>query len=103
MQNALHANTDGQPVEVAARLLDGHVVVSVRDHGSGLSDRELRELFEPGFRAIGQRIGASNWGLFAARQIVREHGGEISAERAEGGGTKVSVQLPLDTPTSAGE
>jgi signal transduction histidine kinase len=103
MQNALRANSDSQPVEVEAHVLDGHVVVSVRDHGSGLSKRELGELFEPGFRAKGSRIGASNWGLFTARQIVREHGGEITAERAEGGGTKVSVQLPLDAPASIDE
>ena len=103
MQNALRANSDGPPIEVDARVLDGHVVVSVRDHGSGLSSRELTELFEPGFRAKGSRIGASNWGLFTARQIVREHGGEISAERAEGGGTRVNVQLPLDASLPADE
>ena len=103
MQNALRANANGQPVEVDARVVDGHVVISVRDHSSGLSNQELRELFEPGFRAKGRRISASNWGLFTARQIVREHGGEIAAERAEGGGTRVSVRLPLDAPPPAEE
>jgi two-component system OmpR family sensor kinase len=103
MQNALRANPDGQPIEVEAHVVEGHVLVSVRDHGAGLSKRELRELFEPGFRTKGRRVGASNWGLFTARQIIREHGGEISAERAEGGGTRVSVQLPLDAPPATGE
>ena len=98
MQNALRTNTNGEPISVGAAVQGDEVVVTVRDHGEGLPDKELRGLFEPGFRTRGSRVGASNWGLFAARQIVREHGGDISAARAKGGGTAASVRLPLDDP-----
>lgn len=100
IQNAIQANIDGQPVEVKAVSSNGDILVTVRDHGEGLSNQAMQELFEPSFRTRGNRIGASNWGLFTARQIVREHGGEISVERAEGGGTTVTVQLPLDGPAA---
>ena len=100
MHNAVKASAGREAVEVDARREGDEILVSVRDRGEGLSDRELRELFQPGFRARDGRVGASNWGLFTARQVIREHGGEISATRAEGGGTRVMVRLPLARPAT---
>ena len=42
------------------------------------------------------RVSTGNWSMFSARQIVREHGGEIYIESEPGRGTRVSVSLPFD-------
>ena len=37
------------------------------------------------------RVSTGNWSMFSARQIVRDHGGEIHIESEPGKGTRVSV------------
>ncbi len=101
MHNAVKASAGRGPVEVNAAPENGHILVSVQDHGNGLSDQQLRELFLPGFTTRDGRVEASKWGLFTARQIIREHGGEISASRAANGGTRITILLPLDGPFTA--
>ena len=96
MHNAVKAGAGRGPVEVNAEMQDREILVSVRDHGPGLSSGELRELFQPGFKTKDGRVEASKWGLFIARQVIREHGGDISATRADNGGTRILVRLPLD-------
>lgn len=102
MHNAVKASGDAMPVEVDAIRRDGDIIVTVSDRGTGLPAKKLAELFEPGFKTRGSSVGAANWGLFTARQVVREHGGEISAARGEDGGTRITVRLPLNGPLARG-
>lgn len=95
LHNAVKASAGRGPVEVSAWREKDEILVSVQDHGQGLSSEELHELFQPGFKTRGGTVGASNWGLFTARQAVREHGGDISAARANNGGVRIVVRLPL--------
>lgn len=97
MHNAVKASADRGPVDVSATSEVGYILVSVEDQGDGLTDQQLAELFQPGFKTRGGLIQASKWGLFTARQVVREHGGDISAARSSKGGTRVTVRLPLDS------
>jgi len=95
LHNAVRVSAGRGPVEVNAKREGDEILVSVQDHGEGLSSEELSELFQPGFKTRDGRVEASKWGLFTARQAIREHGGDISATRAEQGGTQVLVRLPL--------
>ena len=101
MHNAVKASAGRGPVEVSAGRENDEILVSVRDHGEGLSSQELSELFQPGFRTRDGRVEASKWGLFTARQVIREHGGDISATRADNGGTRIVVRLPVDRATGS--
>lgn len=95
MHNAVRASAGRGPVTVQAGREGEEILVSVEDHGEGLSNEELRELFEPAFKTKDGRVEAANWGLFTARQVIREHGGDIAAMRAEHGGARVLVRLPV--------
>ncbi len=99
MHNAVKASAGRGPVEVSAGRENDEILVSVQDHGEGLSSQELRELFQPGFKTRDGRVEASKWGLFTARQVIREHGGDISATRADNSGTRILVRLPVDRAT----
>jgi Signal transduction histidine kinase len=68
--------------------------VEVTDNGSGLPPEALENIFDPGFRVTGDRVSTGNWGMFSSRQIVREHGGEISIVSTAGSGTRVKMSLP---------
>lgn len=96
IHNAVKASAGRGPVEVTAERVNDEILVSVQDCGEGLSNRELLELFQPGFKTREGRVGASKWGLFTARQVIREHGGDISAARADNGGARILVRLPVD-------
>jgi signal transduction histidine kinase len=95
LSNALQAvNGDGH-IEIATRRVDGAVEVSFRDNGRGMSPEQASTVFEPSFKVEGGRISSGNWSLFNSRQIVYEHGGDITLDTQQGRGTFVSVTLPL--------
>jgi len=80
---------DGE-VEVAVR--EGEVVV--RDHGPGIDDADLPYIFDRFYRASSARgMPGSGLGLAIVRQVAESHGGEVRAEPAEGGGTRMSLRV----------
>jgi signal transduction histidine kinase len=94
VSNALEATNGDGRVTIASRLHDGVIEVMITDNGRGMPQNVLEGIFDPGFRATGNRMSAANWSMFSARQIIREHGGEIQVSSGEGTGTTVSVTLP---------
>jgi signal transduction histidine kinase len=95
LSNAIHAvNGDGR-IDIATRMQDLDIAVTIRDNGKGMRPEEVETIFDPSFKVAGSRVSSGNWSLFNTRQIVYEHGGEINVETAEGKGTAVHVTLPL--------
>ncbi|MEL7371967.1 MAG: HAMP domain-containing sensor histidine kinase [Myxococcota bacterium] len=68
--------------------------ITVRDRGPGVPKSELIRLFEPFYR--GHRAGSGNGlglGLMIAQQVVRLHGGTVTAQNHPEGGLVVQIQL----------
>jgi two-component system sensor histidine kinase MprB len=81
--------TDG---EVEVRVKGGEV--TVRDHGPGIDESDLPYVFDRFYRASSARgMLGSGLGLAIVRQVAEAHGGEVVAEAAEGGGTRMSLRL----------
>ncbi len=90
LDNAAKWSPAGGEVEVKVR--DGEVVV--RDHGPGIDDADLPYVFDRFYRAPSARgLPGSGLGLAIVRQVAEAHGGEVVAERAEGGGTRMRLRL----------
>jgi signal transduction histidine kinase len=74
---------------------------SVRDHGPGIPQGQLNEIFEA-FVQFGvpgsQRTGRAGLGLAIARGIVDAHGGRLRARPADGGGSLFEMSLPCAGP-----
>jgi signal transduction histidine kinase len=72
---------------------DHRVIIEVSDTGIGMDSQQLDRAFEPFYttKDVGQGTGL---GLSIAYGIVREHGGEISAESQLGIGTTFQVAFP---------
>jgi signal transduction histidine kinase len=71
----------------------------VQDEGIGIPAADLPQIFERYRRGrnVG-RIAGTGIGLTGAKQIVERHGGAIDVASTEGGGTRVTVRLPLEPP-----
>jgi two-component system, OmpR family, sensor histidine kinase MprB len=80
---------DGE-VEVTVR--DGEL--TVRDHGPGIDADDLPFVFDRFYRAPSARgLPGSGLGLAIVRQVAEAHGGTVTAEAAEGGGTRMRLTL----------
>ena len=75
------------------------LVVSVTDHGAGVSDEDAARLFQPYEAAPAAQGGGAGLGLFVARRAARRMGGDVVLEpKAQHGGTTFTVLLPVRLP-----
>jgi two-component system sensor histidine kinase MprB len=97
LDNAAKWSPPGGEVEVAVRDSS----VTVRDHGPGIDEQDLPYVFDRFYRARSARgMPGSGLGLAIVRQVAEAHGGEVVAEHAEGGGTRMILRLNGRDPTS---
>src|SRR5256885_15138727 len=106
LSNAEKYSADRKEIELHSYLNDDSVNVSVLDRGTGIPAGEETKIFEAFYRAHASRasgIQGSGLGLTLAQRIAREHGGDISYQARDGGGSNVTLRLPLNgDPASAG-
>jgi len=78
---------------IRSRRVGGHIVITLADNGPGIAEDQLPRVFDAFFaNPAATRTGL---GLPISRDIVREHGGEISAESTRGIGTTFTIVLPF--------
>ncbi len=90
----------GDPrIEISAERQAESVVVRVRDHGPGVSARQIERVFEPFYRAqneLTRYAKGSGLGLALVRGLVDKMGARVHAENAAGGGFRVTLTFPLN-------
>ena len=96
IDNAVKYSYDGGTVEVFAKTEGQWVQVSVRDHGIGIPDNVAQNLFDKFYRSHKSSgvVGGSGLGLYISRAIIESHGGHISVQSVEGGGSVFTFMLP---------
>jgi signal transduction histidine kinase len=96
LSNAVRYTPAGGEVMVGARRQGSDIHVAVRDSGRGVSAEELPLIFERFHRSPDSR--GSGLGLAIARDLVRAHGGEMTAASdGPGRGTTIAFTLPVAT------
>jgi CheY-like chemotaxis protein len=79
------------------------VLFSVRDTGIGISDEQLKDIFEPfvqGERSYTRCYQGAGLGLAIVRKLVKILGGEIAIDNTSNSGITVYVSLPFKLPVS---
>ena len=102
IDNAIKYNVENGEVTVnLSRLKDKpYVLISIKDTGIGIPPEEMNKLFTKFFRAENaEKVVAdgSGLGLFIAKNIIRQHGGEIWAESELNRGTTFYFTIPTDS------
>jgi two-component system, OmpR family, sensor histidine kinase MprB len=91
LDNAAKFSPRGSVVEI---VLEGGEL-SVRDQGPGIDPADLPHVFDRFYRSAAARaVPGSGLGLAIVRQTAEAHGGSITAEPADGGGTVFRLSLP---------
>ena len=77
-------------------------VLTVRDHGPGITEEDLPYVFDRFYRSVSaRRLPGSGLGLAIVRQVAESHGGTVDASNAPGGGALLRLQLPIVESPSA--
>jgi len=93
LDNAATHGRDGQRIEASIHYEDESVVVRIRDFGVGIPEDELL-LIKKKFYKGSSKARGTGIGLAVCDEIVSMHGGTLTLENADGGGTLVTVKLP---------
>jgi len=97
--NALKYSDPPSPIRIRALPEGNRVIISVRDQGPGIADKELHHIFERFYR-VGERtdgVPGTGMGLHIAREIVKAHVGEVWVESTVGKGSEFFLSLPCVT------
>jgi two-component system CheB/CheR fusion protein len=97
--NAAQAMSGKGRILVTIGQANGRAVIEVRDTGPGIPIEIRDRVFEPFFTTKARGGGL---GLPIARRTAELHGGSLSCDCPPGGGTVVTLTLPIESPASAG-
>ncbi len=92
LRNAREAMPGGGAVDVRVAPEGMSVVIDVADRGGGIPEPIRARVFDPFFSTKGEGTGL---GLAITRHIVESHGGTVTCEPREGGGTRFRIALPI--------
>ncbi|HLP88503.1 MAG TPA: HAMP domain-containing sensor histidine kinase [Nostocaceae cyanobacterium] len=89
--NAIYFSPPGGKILCNLYAYSNEVLVEICDYGSGISESDLKQIFEPFYS---RRLGGTGLGLAIAQKIIREHQGNLWAENIPQGGAQFSFTLP---------
>jgi two-component system phosphate regulon sensor histidine kinase PhoR len=99
LDNAAKFSPADKPIEVRAELLENEYVVSVRDHGPGISPEHWDRIFERFYKvdpARSRDMPGSGLGLAITKHLVLLMGGRVWTEAAPEGGQVFAFALPAE-------
>ena len=92
VKNGLEASSPPEEVTVRWFTTPEHLWVEVRDQGVGIDKLTETLVMEPSFTTKDSGLGL---GLFLARSMAEQFGGDLTIERQEDRGTLVTLTLAL--------
>jgi PAS domain S-box-containing protein len=96
IQNAIKYVPDDSPIDISASIVNGMIVVGVRDYGRGVDPQDLPLLFDRFQRGRDRETTAGmGLGLYLSRMIVEAHGGHLWLELPDDGGSQFNFSVPM--------
>ena len=100
ISNALHAiksrykEEKGGMLTLSTSANDTHVLVSIKDNGTGMDENTKKKLFEPFFttKDVGEGTGL---GLSIAYNTIVKHNGSITVNSELGAGSEFIIEIPI--------
>ena len=96
LENAVKFTATGDPIELHGRREAEHVVIEVADGGAGIPPADIPHVFDAFHRGGSPTApGGTGLGLAIVRRIVEARGGTATVASRLGGGTTLTLRLPL--------
>jgi signal transduction histidine kinase len=92
--NAAHAMPDKGELTIKTSKQDHHITIEISDTGSGIPEKNLERVFDPGFTTKGVGVG-TGLGLSIVYNIIKKHKGDITVSSEPGKGTTFTIKLPM--------
>jgi len=92
ISNAIEASDKGQEVEISTVTSKRGVVITIKDHGSGMDRETIENIFIPFYT---KKRGGSGLGMAIAKKIIEGHRGKIRIESKPQRGTEIIIELLL--------
>jgi two-component system, OmpR family, sensor histidine kinase KdpD len=96
IDNAMKYSPAESPIQIKAHAAGAFMEIEVADRGTGIPPEDLTRIFDKFYRV--QRpdnVSGTGLGLSISKGIVQAQGGFIAAENRKGGGTIISISIPL--------
>lgn len=100
--NAMHAMPDGGTITIETYKDDGHLILTVEDTGTGISEEVQSKMFIPFFTTKDVNEG-TGLGLAVVHGIVTAHKGTINVKTEVGKGTRLELRFPLNSSDQSEE
>ncbi len=96
LENAVKYSPENSLIEISADLLDGKARLQIADRGVGVPPDDLVRIFDKFYRVQRpESVSGTGLGLSISKGIIEIHHGTIYANVRDGGGTVVTIELPL--------
>ena len=94
LDNAAKHGGDGKKITASMCLEEQQIVIRIRDFGPGIPEDELPHVKKKFYKGSSKARG-SGIGLAVCDEIVSMHNGTLALANAQGGGTEVTIRLPV--------
>lgn len=98
LRNAIKYGPCDSEISCQLQVQQQQLLLTICDQGPGIAPDQLSAIFEPFYRTSSSRnsnTGGTGLGLAIVAQIIRQHGGQVSASNRHSGGLCICLQLPL--------
>jgi len=93
IRNACDASRNQGRIDIDVKVSQNFWAVHVRDFGEGIDQKNMKNLFEPFYTTKAKGTGL---GLAFADQVLKAHGGTITASNHRDGGALFCMEIPLE-------
>lgn len=95
LDNAAKFSPSNSEIIIELKAKKPHLSLIIKDQGKGILKKDMPEIFEKFYRGSDHTREGMGLGLFLAKNIVKQHHGDIVVYSKEKKGTKVEVRLPF--------
>ena len=95
--NAVANSVPKTKILMHARVADNELILSVRDEGKGIHEKDLPHVFDAFHRGGEALPGGTGLGLAIVEGFVRAHGGTVTASNRQPHGAEFVIAVPVET------
>jgi signal transduction histidine kinase len=98
LSNAIKYSSAKTKSTITTFVQNGYAVVEVKDEGTGIADKDIKNIFDPFFRTKDTKIvkaEGTGLGLAIVKHIIDAHNGKVDVKSEVGIGSTFSISFPL--------